>query len=60
MPRASSLEAVLKQEFGVDAELVEGGGGVYDIVADGELVFSKHAANRFPDDAEIVELLRSR
>lgn len=60
MPRASSLEATLKQEFGVDAELIEGGGGVYDVVADGEVVFSKHAAGRFPEESEIVALLRER
>ena len=42
------------------AELIEGGGGVYDVVADGDVVFSKHAAGRFPEDAEIVKLLRSR
>lgn len=50
----------MKQELRVEAELIEGGGGVYDVVADGEVVFSKHGAGRFPEDAEIVELLRSR
>jgi predicted Rdx family selenoprotein len=60
LPRASSLEAALERELGVVAELIEGGGGVYDVVADGDVVFSKHTAGRFPEDAEIVELLRSR
>jgi len=32
---------------------------VFDVVADGRLVFSKHAAGRFPEEAEIVEALRS-
>jgi selenoprotein W-related protein len=41
-------------------ELVEGGGGVFDVVCDGELVFSKHEAGRFPADDEIVALLRAR
>ncbi len=30
------------------------------MVADGDLVFSKHAEGRFPDDAEVVEALRAR
>jgi selT/selW/selH-like putative selenoprotein len=44
----------------VEAELIEGANGVFDVVADGELVFSKQTAGRFPDDAEIVKLLRAR
>jgi len=39
---------------------VKGDNGVYDVVADGELVFSKHAQGRFPTDAEIVKLLKAR
>jgi hypothetical protein len=30
------------------------------VVADGDLVFSKHAEGRFPDDAEVLEALRER
>jgi hypothetical protein len=29
-------------------------------VADGELVFSKHAEGRFPADAEVLTALRAR
>jgi hypothetical protein len=29
------------------------------VVANGNLVFSKHAAGRFPEEREIVEALRS-
>jgi len=35
-----------------------GDNGVFDVVADGDLIFSKHAAGRFPDEEEIVEALR--
>jgi len=48
----------LKEEFGADVELLEGSAGVFDVVADGELVFSKHAAGRFPQEQEIVDHLR--
>jgi len=33
---------------------------VFDVAADGDLVFSKHAEGRFPEDAEVVEALRER
>lgn len=45
--------------MGVLPALVEGADGVYDIVCDGQLVFSKHAAGRFPEDDEIVVALRA-
>jgi hypothetical protein len=31
---------------------------VFDVAADGKLIFSKHAAGRFPRDAEILSALR--
>jgi predicted Rdx family selenoprotein len=31
---------------------------VFDVVADGRLVFSKHRDGRFPDAAEIVRVLK--
>jgi selT/selW/selH-like putative selenoprotein len=38
---------------------VKGGGGVFDVVADGKLVFSKHEAGRFPEEEEVLERLRT-
>jgi len=52
--------ALLQDELGLEAELHEGGGGVYDVVADGELVFSKHESGRFPEDREILDALKQR
>jgi selT/selW/selH-like putative selenoprotein len=37
---------------------VKGDNGVFDVVADGELVFSKHAQGRFPEEAEVLAALR--
>jgi selT/selW/selH-like putative selenoprotein len=48
----------LKDEFQVEPELVKGGSGIFDVVADGELVFSKDTEGRFPENAEIVKALR--
>jgi selT/selW/selH-like putative selenoprotein len=50
----------LRDELGVEAELVRGDRGVFDVIVDGAVVFSKHAAGRFPDEAALVESIRSR
>jgi len=39
-----------------EVELIEGSGGVFEIIRDGELVFSKKSLNRFPTDEEIDKL----
>jgi hypothetical protein len=47
-------------EHGFDATPREGGKSQYDVVVDGETIFSKQELDRFPDDGEVLELLRSR
>jgi len=42
----------------VNAKLVKGSGGIFDVVADGKMVFSKHETGRFPEPDEIVAMLR--
>ena len=42
---------------GVDATATPGGTGQFDVVRDGELVFSKHAEHRFPGEGEIERLV---
>jgi selT/selW/selH-like putative selenoprotein len=54
------LAAKINEELGIEAELIEGEKGVFDVIADGERVFSKHAAGRFPDEQEIIDALRAR
>ncbi len=51
------LASLLQQRFGVDARLIMGSGGVFDVVVDGKKLFSKHEEGRFPDEDEIVELI---
>jgi predicted Rdx family selenoprotein len=41
----------------LDASVTPGGKGQFDVVRDGELVFSKHELGRFPDGGEILGLL---
>jgi selenoprotein W-related protein len=54
------LAAKLKDAFDVDAELIEGEKGVFDVTVDGQLMFSKHTEGRFPDEQEIVDALTLR
>jgi selenoprotein W-related protein len=51
------LAAAIKKACGVETKLIEGSGGVFDVKADGKLVFSKHETGRFPEDAEILDML---
>jgi selenoprotein W-related protein len=37
--------------------LKQGSGGVFDVHADGKLIFSKHQEGRFPDEDEILSEL---
>jgi len=42
----------------VEAKLIKSGGGVFEVVADGKLIFSKKEEHRFPDHAEIMEKIK--
>ena len=52
------MAARIREEFGVEPQLVKDDNGVFDVVADGRLVFSKHQAGRFPEEEEVLEALR--
>ncbi|GAB4159792.1 MAG: hypothetical protein Tsb009_37090 [Planctomycetaceae bacterium] len=45
----------IKKHTGIEAELIPGSGGVFDVAVDGETIFSKHEADRFPNHDEILE-----
>ncbi len=48
----------MRQAFGVEANLVPGSNGIFDVIADRKLVFSKFESGRFPDPGEIVNKLK--
>jgi len=54
------LAATLKKELGVDAQIVRGSGGIFEVSVDNERIFSKKDEGRFPLESEIVEKLRER
>ena len=39
------------------AELIRGGGGIFNVEVDGKLIFSKQQTGRFPEEQEILDQL---
>ena len=52
------MAAKLNDAFGVDAFLIEGAGGIFDVNVDGTLVYSKHQTGEFPDEDKLVAELK--
>jgi selT/selW/selH-like putative selenoprotein len=50
---------MLKKETGIDAKLVAGTVGQFDVIVDGKLLFSKQKEGRFPQEEEILRSLPS-
>ena len=52
------MAAELKEALGVDANLIEGSHGIFDVKVDGRLVYSKAKTHKFPDAGEVSGLVR--
>jgi selT/selW/selH-like putative selenoprotein len=48
------------KELALEPVLVEGRGGVFDVIVDGDVIFSKRSARRFPEPDEILDSIRAR
>jgi selenoprotein W-related protein len=48
------------KKLDVAVDLLVSSGGVYEVVADGKLLFSKKALGRFPEEGEIVSLIQKK
>lgn len=55
LPRAAALAGEIKQARGLDTTLIKGDGGTFDVVLDGNLIFSRKQAGRFPELAELLD-----
>jgi len=53
------LAAKIKQSLGVEPRLIPDGRGIFDVVVDGVLVYSKYETGTFPDNDKLVGLLLS-
>lgn len=56
---AQELLTTFEQEV-AELALKPGDGGVFEVRAGGELVWSRHAQGRFPDITELKQLVRDR
>ena len=56
-PRALSLRDELINKFGINSEMRPSSGGVFEVMANGHLIFSKKSLNRFPNLGEVVQFI---
>ena len=49
----------MRDAFGVEANLIPGSGGIFEVTVDGRVVFNKAETDRFPGPGEVVGLLKS-
>lgn len=57
---AGSLQKQLGRALGVTPKSKMGGQGQLDVIVDGNVVFSRQQAGRFPTAGEIVEAVKLR
>lgn len=57
---ATRAAAEIMGEYRVQAEMIRGSGGVFEVTLDGETVFSKKAVGRFPVEGEICDLVDAK
>jgi selenoprotein W-related protein len=55
LPRAAQMAAEIHQARGIETALIKGDGGTFDVVLDGELIFSRKQAGRFPEIGELLD-----
>ncbi len=51
------MAAAIQDAHDVQVELIAGKGGIFDVVVDGERVYSKDETGRFPENSEILDQL---
>ncbi|CAN5745443.1 SelT/SelW/SelH family protein [soil metagenome] len=56
---AQELLTTFEGELG-EVALVPGTGGIFEVRLDGELIFSRKEAGRFPESKELKQLVRDR
>jgi len=51
------LAEAIKEKLGVEVKLIKSGGGVFEVLADNQLIFSKKKEHRFPEHQEVIKKL---
>ena len=52
------MAAEIEKDLGHKVELIVGKGGVFDVRADGKVIYSKADTGRFPKPGEVSALLK--
>lgn len=52
------MAELIKEEIGVEPDLIKGGGGIFDVVVDGKMIYSKHKSGRFPEPYEVINQIK--
>ncbi len=52
------MAAELREGVAIEAKLIEGGGGIFDVTVNGKLVYSKGQTGRFPEPGEVLALVK--
>ena len=60
LPRAVSLAESIESELGIAPEPVIGENAVFDVIVDGDVIFSKKKEHRFPETEEIIRMVKER
>lgn len=53
------MAQAIETEIGIKPEMIKSGGGVFEVEADGTLIFSKKKEFRFPRNSEIIDKLKT-
>lgn len=51
------MAAAIKASHGIDALLTPGHKGIFDVIVDGRVIYSKRNTGRFPEHAEVLSQL---
>ena len=49
----------MRQEFSAEVELIPSAGGVFEVVVNGKLIYSKKATGEFPDEAVLLQDIKN-
>ena len=58
-PQAVSLADKINSDLAdANVEIVEGSGGVFEVTFDGKLIYSKKETGEFPEEQDILNILK--
>ena len=52
------MAEAIKDEFDIDAKMIEGKGGVFDVCVDGKRIWCKNDIGRFPEHNEVLDKIK--